>query len=270
MTNARGRIAGLGVAAVLVLSGFQWNAVQNASAGSPERAVSAAKLRTTFRTTTTAQTRSRVPRPQPAPATTVTPAPTTTKAPATTVPPAPTTTRPPTTTVPPAPTTTRPPTTTSLLPPTTAPPAPPSGGYLSSLTQTDMLAQVNARRASGTTCGGVAYPPVPALSLQGNLRAAADAHAADMATNNYFSHTGRNGSNPGDRITAAGYRWSAWAENIAAGQGTAILAVNGWFASAGHCVNFMSSAVTQIGFGGADNPSSTYRIYWVAELGRPA
>ena len=267
MTNTRGRIAGLGVAAVLVLSGFQWNAVQNASAGSParsaERPASAGKLRTTFRTTTTALPRVNVPVPQPAPATTVAPAPPTTQAAPTTVAPAPapTTTRPPTTTAPPP----------APAPTVTTPPAPPvPAGFLSTATQSEMLAQVNARRATGTTCGGVAYPPVPALSLQSNLRAAADAHALDMATYNYFSHTGRNGSDPGDRITAAGYRWSAWAENIAAGQGTATLAVNGWFASAGHCVNFMSSVATQIGFGGAQNPSSTYKIYWVAELGRPA
>jgi hypothetical protein len=32
----------------------------------------------------------------------------------------------------------------------------------------------------------------------------------------------------------------------------------------------MSSAVTQIGFGFAQNPSSSYKTYWVSDLGRPA
>jgi uncharacterized protein YkwD len=129
---------------------------------------------------------------------------------------------------------------------------------------------VNAKRASGTTCGGTAYPAVPPLSLQANLATAADGHARDMATNNYFSHTGLNGSTPGTRISATGYRWSAWAENIAAGQTTPASVMAGWFASAGHCANFMSSAVTQVGFGKAEKPSSTYRVYWVADLARPA
>ena len=113
---------------------------------------------------------------------------------------------------------------------------------------------VNAKRATGTTCGGTAQPPVPALTLQSQISAAADAHARDMATRNYFSHTGAGGSDPGQRMTAAGYRWSAWAENIAAGQATPAAAVDGWFASAGHCRNFMSSTVTQIGFGKAEHP----------------
>jgi uncharacterized protein YkwD len=133
-----------------------------------------------------------------------------------------------------------------------------------------MLNQVNALRASGTSCGGVPYPPVPALQLQGNLTRAADAHAADMASRDYFSHNSLDGTDPGTRMTRAGYRWSAWAENIAAGQPTPASVIGGWFASAGHCQNFMSSAVTQVGFGFAENPGSTYRTYWVADLGRPA
>jgi uncharacterized protein YkwD len=91
-----------------------------------------------------------------------------------------------------------------------------------------------------------------------------------MATYGYFSHTGRDGSDPGTRLGRAGYRWSAWAENIAAGQPSATDVVNAWFGSAGHCQNFMSSAVTQVGFGFAQNPSSTYKSYWVSDLARPA
>ena len=111
---------------------------------------------------------------------------------------------------------------------------------------------------------------MPPLTLNGTISRASDAYAVDMATYNYFSHTGRDGSDPGNRLTAAGYGWSAWAENIAAGQQTATDVVNGWFGSAGHCKNYMRSAVTQVGFGMAQNPSSAYKIYWVSDLGRPA
>jgi uncharacterized protein YkwD len=133
-----------------------------------------------------------------------------------------------------------------------------------------MLALVNAKRTAGTTCGGEAFPPVPPLTLQSNINRAADAHAADMATRNYFSHTGANGSDPGNRMTAAGYAWSAWAENIAAGQTTPESVIAALFGSTGHCHNFMSSAVTQIGFGRAQNSASAYGNYWVADMGRPA
>jgi uncharacterized protein YkwD len=119
------------------------------------------------------------------------------------------------------------------------------------------------------SCGGVWYPAVPALSLQGTLGSVAQAYADDMATYSFFSHTGRDGSTPADRITAAGYRWQAWAENIAAGQATTTAVVTAWFNSTGHCENFMSSTVTQIGFGLTQNPSSTYRIYWVADMAAP-
>jgi uncharacterized protein YkwD len=133
----------------------------------------------------------------------------------------------------------------------------------------DLLAKVNARRAAGTSCGSTWYPAVPALSLQGQLAQAADGHARDMATHNFFAHAGSNGSDVGSRVTATGYRWSALAENIAAGQTTTASVIDALFASPSHCVNFMSSQVTQIGFARAENPSSSYRYYWVADMGRP-
>jgi uncharacterized protein YkwD len=141
------------------------------------------------------------------------------------------------------------------------------GGALSAATQQAALGLVNATRATGTTCGGAWYPAVPALALDAQLGAAASDHAIDMASGNYFSHTGGDGSDPGSRITRAGYRWTAWAENIAAGQPTVASVVASWFDSAGHCENFMNPNVNQIGFGMAQNPGSTYAIYWVADLG---
>jgi uncharacterized protein YkwD len=191
----------------------------------------------------------------PAPAITAAPAPTTSRAPVTT------------TTRAPAPTTTAAPAPPPPPPATVAPP-PPVGG-LSPAAQAEMLALVNAKRATGTTCGGVAYPAVPPVSLHGNLSAAADAHARDMAANDFFSHTGSNGSNAGARMQAAGYPSRAWAENIAAGQPTPAAVIGALFTSAGHCKNFMAFTFTQIGFGKAENPSSTYRVYWVADLAMP-
>jgi uncharacterized protein YkwD len=110
---------------------------------------------------------------------------------------------------------------------------------------------------------------VPALTIDSRLTSAAQGHAQDMASNNYFSHTGLDGSSPVDRIGAAGYHGTGWAENIAGGQTSVDEVMTAWWNSAGHCADFMASFVTQIGFGLATNPSSTYRTYWVADMARP-
>ncbi|MET0350366.1 MAG: CAP domain-containing protein, partial [Rhizobacter sp.] len=113
--------------------------------------------------------------------------------------------------------------------------------------QADALAQVNAFRAQARTCGGTTYPAVPALVWNDKLTQAAYGHSTDMATKNYFSHTSQDGRSVGQRITATGYVWSSYGENIAAGQRTMASVMTGWQNSAGHCANLMSSGVTQIG-----------------------
>jgi uncharacterized protein YkwD len=160
---------------------------------------------------------------------------------------------------------------TTTTPPPPAPPAPSApvtGGPPASI-QAQLLNAVNARRATGTTCGGSWYPAVPALSLQSQLTSAAQGHANDMATKNYFGHNGLDGSTPSSRINATGYRANAWAENIAAGQTSVDEVMSAWWSSTGHCQDFMANFVTQVGFGLAQNPSSTYRMYWVADMARP-
>lgn len=135
--------------------------------------------------------------------------------------------------------------------------------------ESQVLTLVNQRRAAGATCGGVAKPAVPALTLNTKLRCAARNHARDMANNNYFSHTGLNGSQFYQRITAAGYTWTQVAENIAAGQTTAASVVAGWMASTGHCNNIMNGALKNIGVGYAYNVNATYDHYWVQDFGKP-
>jgi uncharacterized protein YkwD len=59
---------------------------------------------------------------------------------------------------------------------------------------------------------------LPSLKLQNQLSLAAEKHTIDMIKNNFFDHRGSSGSSPFDRMRAEGYRFSAAAENIAAGQ----------------------------------------------------
>ena len=63
------------------------------------------------------------------------------------------------------------------------------------------------------------------------LEAVAAAHANDMASQGYFSHTGANGSSIGDRTTGQGYKWCVVAENIARGQQSLEEVMAGWKAS---------------------------------------
>lgn len=135
--------------------------------------------------------------------------------------------------------------------------------------ENDVLTLVNQRRAAGATCGGVAKPPVPAVTLDTRLRCAARKHSKDMGTNNFFSHTGSNGSTFSQRITSAGYTWTAAGENIAAGYATAAAVVNGWMASTGHCNNIMNGTYKHLGVGYFNSATSTYKHYWTQEFAKP-
>jgi uncharacterized protein YkwD len=135
--------------------------------------------------------------------------------------------------------------------------------------ENSVLTLVNQRRAAGATCGGVAKPPVPALTSNAKLRCAARFHSRDMANKNFFSHTGSNGSTFVNRIDNAGYVWTAAGENIAAGQTTAANVVNGWMASTGHCNNIMNGNFKNLGVGYSYNAAATYDHYWTQDFGKP-
>lgn len=158
--------------------------------------------------------------------------------------------------------------------PTSSPspsPAPP-GAHTCGLSnfQSQMLQLVNARRAAGASCGSRgSFAPATALTWNTRLTDAAYGHSRDMADNNYFSHTSLDGRTLGQRVTAAGYNWSALGENIAGGPSTVQQVVDGWMASDGHCANIMSASFTEIGVACASNASSQWGRYWTMDLARP-
>lgn len=136
----------------------------------------------------------------------------------------------------------------------------------------EVLRLTNVERANGATCGGTAYPAVPALGADAKLREAARCHSLDMAVNDFFDHTGSNGSNAGERITQAGYQWSYWAENISTGRPTPADVVDAWMNSEGHCKNIMRSSSEELGVGYVfDDPDAyhNYKHYWTQAFGRP-
>ncbi|MEV0779322.1 CAP domain-containing protein [Streptomyces sp. NPDC050428] len=87
------------------------------------------------------------------------------------------------------------------------------------------------------------------VSANAQLRTAALRHSRDMAAKGYFDHKSPDGRDPGDRITAAGYRWTTYGENIARGQRTPAEVMKGWMNSPGHRANILNCAFKEIGVG---------------------
>jgi RNA polymerase sigma factor (sigma-70 family) len=97
-----------------------------------------------------------------------------------------------------------------------------------------------------------------ALRVSPALHRAAQRHSADMASRRVLDHRGAGGDDPGQRITAAGFRWSAWAENIAQGQATPPAVVDGWMNSAGHRANILNCGFTMVGIGVVQGPGGPW------------
>ncbi|MFZ3492858.1 CAP domain-containing protein [Streptomyces sp. 5.8] len=129
----------------------------------------------------------------------------------------------------------------------------PSDSVAPSGAPAEVLALVNEERAA-VGC--------PALTVNAMLTKAAQDHSEDMAAHSTMSHTGSDGSDPGQRITRAGYQWSTYAENVAYGYDTAAKVMDGWMNSPGHKRNILDCDVKEIGIGLAQ-PGQ----YWTQDFG---
>jgi len=74
-------------------------------------------------------------------------------------------------------------------------------------------------------------------------------HSQDMIDHHYFSHVGSDGSQPQDRMKAAGYNDHLYAENIASGQFSSIYAHEALMNSLGHRENILNPDLTHVGVG---------------------
>lgn len=140
--------------------------------------------------------------------------------------------------------------TPTALPPPGGTSTPP--GTVENLTFTGLLN--NVRNVNG------AAP----IAFDSRLTAAAQGHADDMRANNYFSHTGLNGSDPGDRMRAAGYNWRTYGENIARGQTSEAQVMTAWTNSPGHHANNINPNFEDYGLGKSGTGGQTH---WVLVLG---
>lgn len=109
---------------------------------------------------------------------------------------------------------------------------------------------------------------LPEISLNTQLSKAAQGHSRNMAEFNFFSHTGKDGSQPGDRILDAKYRYSKSSENIASGLAKHRAAFDAWTSTTTDKANLLGSAYEEMGMGVAR--SSTGKRYWTQTFGADA
>ncbi|MEU3826739.1 sigma-70 family RNA polymerase sigma factor [Streptomyces sp. NPDC029080] len=122
-------------------------------------------------------------------------------------------------------------------------------------TVAQVIALVNKERASAG-CGPVTEDT--------QLDQAAQGLSDDMAARGFFDHTDPDGNGPGERITATGYRWSTYGENIARGQQTPESVMDSWMNSPGHRANILNCSFKNIGVGvhnGSGGP------WWTQDFG---
>ncbi|WP_190226790.1 CAP domain-containing protein, partial [Streptomyces hydrogenans] len=105
------------------------------------------------------------------------------------------------------------------------------------------------------------------LRTDPRLTAAARAYARDMTDRGYYGHASPEGEFADSRISATGYRWSAWAENLAQGQRDPASVVESWRSDTGHRRNLLDCAYRDTGVAAVPGPAGTV---WVQKLAAPA
>jgi hypothetical protein len=153
-----------------------------------------------------------------------------------------------------------------------------------------MLELINASRADpetaamyygidlndGLSPGTISNLPKPPLVFNPALISAARDHSQWMLDTDTFSHAGKDGSSPEERMEAAGYvftgSWS-WGENLGWSGTTGNLDVEyharriieGLFLSSGHRKNTLSESFEEIGIGGLTGTFEIYNALMVTE-----
>jgi uncharacterized protein YkwD len=110
------------------------------------------------------------------------------------------------------------------------------------------------------------------LCVDSRLVKAARLHAEDMIDKDYFSHTSQDGRSAGGRISAQGYKWAAYGENISYGSGsygTPQNVFDRWMNSDGHRSNIVSTKFKDVGIGEAvgEYKGTQDTHMWVANFG---
>ncbi|MEK6751082.1 MAG: CAP domain-containing protein [Chloroflexota bacterium] len=108
---------------------------------------------------------------------------------------------------------------------------------------------------------------LPALTVNAQLAASAQAHAADMACSNNISHTGSDGSSAYSRVLASGYSGS-FSEEIIYGGGGPEAAMSWWMSDQIHRDAILNSSSTEIGVGYAYYSNGGLGDYIAVDFGK--
>ncbi len=124
-----------------------------------------------------------------------------------------------------------------------------------------ILYLVNEYRAAGADCGDEHYPQVDPLQWNNKIELTAQSHSDDMYENDFFCHTGSDGSSHIERANRFGYSGSYVGENISMWEmHTEETVIDGWIASPGHCRNIMNGAFRDMAVARTEK-------YWTQMLG---
>ena len=107
-----------------------------------------------------------------------------------------------------------------------------------------------------------------ALKPNALLRKVAQAHSENMAKQGKMEHN-LDGKTPKQRLQAAGYAYSRFCENIAAGDANVSLEdlMKAWLASKAHRENILNADCTEIGLGIAKDENG--QVYYTQLFGKP-
>ncbi|MFI2607488.1 sigma-70 family RNA polymerase sigma factor [Kitasatospora sp. NPDC018619] len=105
------------------------------------------------------------------------------------------------------------------------------------------------------------------LRIDPRLHGSAQKHAESMAARGFFDHVNPEGVRAEDRITAAGYRWSQWGENLDRGPTTPAAVLARWMDGGIHQSNLLDCGFKDVGVGFATGPAGA--PYWTQDLGAP-
>jgi uncharacterized protein YkwD len=134
----------------------------------------------------------------------------------------------------------------------------PAESLVGVLTESAIVRQTNlARQRAG----------VAPLRFNPLLNQVARAYAMRMAREDRMSHT-LGGQDAAARLTAAGYHFRAWGENITWNYHDATAVMQGWMNSPGHRKNILDPTFTEIGVGVAYNARG--QPYYCQVFARPA
>ena len=131
----------------------------------------------------------------------------------------------------------------------------------------EMLGLINRVRSQARICGNKRMAAARPLKWSLVLERSAQAHADDMARNNYYRHNSRDGRTPENRVKQAGYTGWGGFENIAGGYESAEKVIAGWIRSPGHCENLMNPEITEVGMAVASRAGTEHTNYWVQNFG---